>query len=172
MGAPSKQRAFSLVEVVIAVGVFAVAVATTLGLLPAMTRQMANDGDVLVAQRIAGNLHAELQRLAASGFDALANQAPVMAAPLANGLEFVAARGGLPLHSVNYLPPTEIMALGDQYFLIEVWQFNQAPLAFVGTASVLPLYARVSWPYRNPGSASPAPLADRAQIAFTVAINR
>lgn len=172
MLASKKARGFSLVEVVIAVGVFAVAVATTLSLLPSMTRQMANAGDALAAQRIAGNLRIELQRLAASGFDGLASQAPVMAAPLVNGLEFVATREGLPLHSLAIPPSSNPIATENQYFLVEAWRFNQAPLAFVGSSAVLPLYVRVSWPYQNPGSASPTPLADRAQLTFTVSINR
>lgn len=172
MVAPHKLHAFSLVEVVIAVGVFATAVAVTLSILPAMTRQMADAGDALVAQRIAGNLQVELQRLAASGFDALAAQPPVMAAPLVGGMEFVATRDGLPLHSATYLPPANPIAQSDQYFLIEVWQFNQAPLAYVATSAVLPLYVRVSWPYQNLGSAAPTALSDRRQLTFTISINR
>ena len=172
MPASKNARGFSLVEVVIAVGVFAVAVATTLSLLPSMTRQMANAGDALAAQRIAGSLRIELQRLAASGFDGLASQAPIMASPLINGLQFVATRDGLPLHSLSYLPPAVPIASGDQYFLIEVWRFNQAPLAFVGSSAVLPLYVRVSWPYLNPGSATPTLLGSRAQLTFTVSIIR
>lgn len=172
MTASDKQRAFSLVEVVIAVGVFATAVAVTLSILPAMTRQMATAGDMLTAERIAGNLQVELQRLAANGFDGLAARAPVMAAPLAAGLEFVATRDGLPVQSTQLLPPADLIAAADQYFQIEVWRFNAPPLAYVATGAVLPLYVRVSWPYQNPGAPAPTVLASRSQLTFTVSINR
>jgi hypothetical protein len=169
-----RHSAFSLVEVVIAVGIFAVAVATILALLPALTRPSSEATDSLVAQQQPDNLRIELQRLAGAGFDALATAAPVMAAPLENGLLLVASRDGARLHSSGYLPPSASLRIppDEQYFAVEVWRFSQPPLAYDAGAAVLPLYVRVSWPYRNPGSGTPTALADRKQVTFTVAINR
>ena len=125
-------------------------------------------------QSLPDSLRLELQRLASGNFNGLAAAAPVMAAPLANGLDFAATRDGSRLQSLTYLPPVASaqVAASAQYFYVEVWRFSQAPLSYDATAAVLPLYVRVSWPYRNPGSATPTALADRSQLTFTIALNR
>lgn len=174
MFAPGRRAGFSLIEVVIAAGIFAVAVTATLALLPALTRQATDSADALTAQRLPDSLRIELQRLAAENFDGLAVVVPVMAAPLASGLDFAATRDGSRLNSLTYLPPgaSAQIAAADQYFQVEVWRFSQSPLSYDATAAVLPLYVRVSWPYRNPGSATPTAPADRSQLTFTVALSR
>ncbi|MDB6166705.1 MAG: hypothetical protein JWQ83_1845 [Lacunisphaera sp.] len=161
-------------EVVIAVGVFAVAVTVMLALLPALTRQNTDTADALVAQRLPDALRVELRRVASSDFNALAAAIPVMTAPLINGLALVAARDGNRLHTMSYQPPAAGASIppGEQYFLVETWRFNQPPLAYDRAASVLVVYARVSWPYSNSGSVAPTALADRDQFTFLVSINR
>jgi prepilin-type N-terminal cleavage/methylation domain-containing protein len=169
-----RHAAFSLIEVVVAIGIFAVAVTAMLALLPALTRQAAEVDDALAAQRLPDGIRIELQRLARGNFDALATAIPVMTAPLDNGLLLVAARNGTRLHSVNHLPPPTNQQLSpeEQYFAVEVWRFDHAPLAYDPTGAVLPLYARVSGPYRVPGAATPTALSDRYQLTFTLVINR
>lgn len=170
-----RTRAFSLLEVVIALGVFATGITVILALLPSLTNQSAQTADELVAQRVPDALRVELQRLAtAGGFDALATNVPVMAAPLDGGLDFVASRDGARLHSQTYLPPGAADSLLDQekYFLVEVWRFPAAPLAYDASGAVLPLYVRVSWPYRVSSSGSPVALANRTSITFNIAVNR
>jgi len=169
------RRAFSLVEVVIAVGLFATAVAVVLALLPALVGQTAAAGESLVAQRLPDPLRLELQRLATSGgFDALAARAPLAATPLNEGLAFVASRDGARLHALDYIPPTEAETLpeAEQFFLIEVWKFPSGPLAYVPNSAVLPLTVRVSWPYRAPGSAVVVTAASRSQLTFNTALLR
>ena len=170
----SSQAAFSLLEVVIAAGIFAVAVTVMLALLPALTKQNIETSDTLVAQRLPDNLRLELRRLEEGNFNALVAAFPMMAAPLENGLPFVAARDGSRLHSANYLPPTidSLIAEGERYYAIEVWQFNQGPLRYNASAAVIAIHVRVSWPYFNPGSPTPTPLAARSQFTFNTAINR
>lgn len=170
----AKDPGFSLLEVVIAVGIFAVAGTVMLALLPALTRQTGDSADAFTAQRLPDSLRIELQRLASGNFSGLASAVPVMAAPLAGGLEVVATRDGARLHSLMYLPPAsgEGIPAGEQYFQVEVWRFNQAPFAYDSSAAVLPLYVRVSWPYRIPGSTTPTAPVDRSQLTFTIAINR
>jgi prepilin-type N-terminal cleavage/methylation domain-containing protein len=174
MPAPDKRAGFSLIEVVIAAGIFAVAVTVILALLPSLTRQTADSADTLSAQRLPDNLRVEVQRLATGNFNGLAGAVPVMTVPLISGLAFVASRDGARLHSTVYLPPAAnaVIPADDQYFAVEVWRFNEGTLAYDSTVPVLPLYVRVSWPYRNPGSGMPTALADRSQLTFTVAINR
>lgn len=168
-------RAFSLVEVVIAVGLFASAVAVVLALLPALVSQTAAASESLVAQRLPDPLHLELQRLATTGgFDALAARAPLAATPLSGGLAFVASRDGARLHALDYLPPTAAETLPEaaQFFLIEVWKFPSGPLVYDSTGAVLPLTIRVSWPYRAPGSAVVVAAASRSQLTFNTALLR
>lgn len=169
------RRAFSLIEVIIAVGVFAVAVVVILALLPPLSRQAADSADALVAQSLPDSVRVELSRLAASGgFDALANRLPEMSAPLFDGLSMMAARDARRLYSPDYLPPPVAGQLpqAERYFLVEVWRFNQPPLRFDPAAAVLAVYVRVSWPYQNPGATTPAPLSARSQLTFTVSLNR
>jgi hypothetical protein len=168
-------RGFSLIEVALSVGIFATVVTVALALLPALARRAGDATDALTAQRLPDGIRLELQRLAASGgFDALAARVPVMAAPLANGLELVAARDGSRVHSVDYLPPTssERLPAEEQYLAVEIWRFASSPLAYDSAAAALPLYVRVSWPYHLPGSAAPVAPNGRQQLAFVVALSR
>lgn len=170
-----RRAAFSLVETVIAVGIFACAIATMLALLPVLTRQSAEATDALVARHLTGPLRVELAGLAAhGGFDGLAMAIPVMGVPLENGLLFVADRDGARLQSAGYLPPAAAARIPpeEQFFAVEVWRFDQSPLAYEPNGAVLPLYVRISGPYRMPGNDHPTPLADRSQFAFAVALNR
>jgi len=154
-------RAFSLIEVIIAVGVFAVAVVVILALLPSLSRAAADSADTLVAQSFSDSIQVELTRLATSGgFDALANR--------------IAARDGRRLYSPNYLPPSVAGQLpeAERYFLMEIWRFSAPPLRFDPTAAVLPVYVRVSWPYWNPGATSATPSSVRSQHTFVVSLRR
>lgn len=169
------RRSFSLIEVVIAVGVFAVAVVVILSLLPSLSRQAAESADGLIAQSLAENVRSELSRLAVSGgFDALANRLPVMSAPLVDGFPLVAAHDARQIYSANYLPPSVAGQLpqAEHYFLVEVWRFNQPPLRFDPASAVLGVFVRVSWPYQNPGAVGATPLAARSQLTFVVSLNR
>ncbi|MDI1250772.1 MAG: prepilin-type N-terminal cleavage/methylation domain-containing protein [Lacunisphaera sp.] len=170
----TKRAGFSLIEVVLAAGIFAVAVTVILALLPALTRQSGESADSLVAQGLPDRLRVELQRLAVNDFNGLANTIPVMGAPLENGLLFVASRDGSRLHPASYLPPATsgLIPQGQRYFAVEAWRFSQGTLQFDGTAPVLVVYVRVSWPAYNPGSTDATPSADRSHFTFTVAINR
>lgn len=167
--------AFSLLEVVIALGIFASAIVIVLALLPSIGGQASSAADALVAQRMPDALRVEMRRLAtAGGFDALATRTPVAGAPLEEGLAFVASRDGARLHSLDYFPPNaaDALAASEQYFLVEIWRFASAPLAYDATAAVLPVTVRVSWPYRVPGSPDAVPRRDRAELTFNAAILR
>jgi hypothetical protein len=169
----TESRAFSLIEVIIAVGIFAGAVAVIIGLMAALSRQAADSLDSLAAQRLPEAIKVELDRLAASGFDSLAGQVPSMSVPLANGFELVAARDAAEVESLGYLPPsTGRLPIDAHYYLVECWRFPAEPLRYDAQKAFLALHVRVSWPYRLPGTAVPVPLADRSQLTFTVSLNR
>jgi len=166
---------FSLVEVIIAVGIFATAVAVILALLAPLSRQAAASADALTALRLPDAIRAELGRLGrVGGLDSLAGQTRPMAAPLPATLTLVASRDATHVQSLSYLPPpaSDQVAQGDQFFLVEAWTFNQAPLAYDPSGAVLALHVRVSWPYFTPGATAATAAADREQVTFTLSLNR
>lgn len=59
----SGRRAFSLVEVVVAVGVFAIAIVAVIGLVAALTRNVAEVTDTDDASRLVTNLQSKLQEV-------------------------------------------------------------------------------------------------------------
>lgn len=163
------RRAFSLVEVVIAVGVFSIGVVGALSLLPTLARQSHESADLEIAQRLPDAVAIELRNQAlAGGFDAIAAAIPTMAAPLENGWALV----GTPDGSMLGRADSGRIATDKQRFLVELWRFSQSPLRYESNGSVLALYVRVTWPYRIPSSGTPTALNDRNQFAFTVALNR
>lgn len=170
----SDRPGFSLLEVVIAVGIFSTAIVTLLALLPALVRQAAGTGDSLAAQQLPDAIHVQLQRLAAAGFDQLASTIPVMSAPLANGLQLVAARDGGRVQAQSPWPAaaSDSIPADEQYFAAEIWRFDRAPLRIDAPGAVLPLFVRVTWPYRLPGGAAPTPQAERSQFTFTLVLAR
>ena len=97
-----------------------------------------------------------------------------MTSPLPATLMLVASHDATRVHSLTYLPPSadDLIAHDQQFFLIEAWSFNSAPLAYDPGSAVLVLHVRVSWPYCTPGSATPTPLIDRESVTFNLALNR
>src|SRR6478735_1425880 len=147
MRAPASIRSFSLLEVIIAVAVFAVSVSAILALLLPLSRLGAQSADRLTAQRLPDALKVELRRLSSGGFDVLAAEVPTMDAPLTHGLAFVAVRDGSWLHSRDYLPPaSDRIADEDRYFLVECWRFPDGALRYEAGQASLALVVRVSWP--------------------------
>lgn len=55
---------------------------------------------------------------------------------------------------------------------MEIWRFPQAPLSYDPASAVLPLYARISWPYRLRGFATTTLIGDRQQLMQTLALDR
>jgi hypothetical protein len=173
MNACRRARAFSLIEVITAVALFATSVTVIIALLPSLARQSGESMDLLAAQRLPDALKVELTRLAAANFDSLAGEVPVMPAPLAGGLAFVADRDAARLQSRDYLAPAAgQLTESEQYFLVECWRFPEEPLRFDNQKGFLALAVRISWPYRLPGSSASTAESVRSQFMLTVALNR
>lgn len=172
MNARRQLRGFSLLEVIIAVGLFATSVAVVLGLIAALSRQGADATASLAAQRLPDALKVELTRLAGANLDNLAGQIPQMSAPLTGGLGFVAPRDASRIDSVAFPSTTDPLPAPEQYYYVECWRFPGEPLRFDSQKAFLALQVRVSWPYRLPGAAVATNLADRSQVTFTLALNR
>ena len=67
------RKAFSLVEVVVALGIFAIAIVSVIGLLSPTVKSVNDVVDDGIAQRLAGNVNLELQRY---GMTAIATALP------------------------------------------------------------------------------------------------
>ena len=166
---------FTLIEVVVAVALFAVAVTAMLGLLPSVTRVSDRSTDTVNALRLPDALRIELGRMAvAGGFDALGEETKPFAASLPDTCVLVASRDASRVAALDYQPPASAdqLDVGAQYFLIEAWRFSDPPLAFAPGDSVLALHIRVSWPYRSPGSPIAVSAAEREHLEFNLALNR
>jgi hypothetical protein len=171
---PTRQpRAFSLLEVIVALGLFAGSVTVIMLMLPSLSRHAAAASDRHLVQRLPSALKVELNRLAVPGMDALATQIPVMSGPLREGFALAADREGNRLQSLAYLPPgTDRLEADQEYFRLECWRYPDEPLRFDNQKGFLAVAVRVSWPYRLPGSETPTPEDSRNQILFTVSLTR
>lgn len=167
--------AFSLVEVIVAVAVFAVAVTAMLGLLPSVTRVSDRSTDSMNALHLPDALRIELRRMAdAGGLDALGAKTKPFTAPLPDTCVLVATRDASRVAALDYQPPAaaDQISTEAQYFLIEAWRFADPPLTFAPGDSVLALHIHVSWPYRVPGSLEVSSPAEREHADFNLALNR
>ena len=164
------RRAFSLVEVVVAIGIVAGSLVVVLAALPALLRQSADAADLLVAQRLPDLIHLELERnVASAGFDSVAAAIPVMGVPLRAGREFVVTADGLRIQTG--ISGTTIAA-EDGYFLIELWRFAENPLVFDAAAAVLPAYVRISWPFHAHGESAATSVGSRSEYCFVLSLRR
>jgi hypothetical protein len=165
-------RGFTLLEVIIAVGLVVTAVTVIIGLVAGLSRQGVESNEVLTAQRLPDPLKLELARLASAGLDELAERVPVMGAPMTDGLALAADRDGARVDSLEYLPAPDLIPADEQYYRVECWKFPSEPLRFDGQKAFLALYVRVSWPYRVPRATAPTAPADRSHVTFTLSLNR
>jgi len=169
MPATKDRRGFSLIEVVVAVGLVAGALVAVLGLLASLARQSDEAGDLLRAARLPEAVAVELQALVTQrGLGAVASSVAL------NGrdgqtLRLVAARDGTQVREWREGESPE----REQFFLIELRRFPSGPLAFAPEAPVLPLQAEVSWPLRVPGpegAGTVVPADQRRRLEFSLAV--
>ncbi|HET7535866.1 MAG TPA: prepilin-type N-terminal cleavage/methylation domain-containing protein [Candidatus Didemnitutus sp.] len=162
---------FSLVEVVIAVAIFAAGVTTILALLPAVARRSLEAEETLAALRLTDAVRLEMQRLANErGFDALATTIPVIDSNADSGLLLVAAHSSADARVLADESPPR-----DEFFLVELRRYPAGQLAYSPSAGHLALNARVSWPYRvlqADGLAAATAAVDRQHVDFSVVIQR
>lgn len=173
-----KQRAFSLVEVVVALGIFASAVVVIVGLLAANTTGSNRVVEAEVAARLADNIQTELQRYgyaAVSG--ALANTdsaSRIYLVATQDGsrvlpskekpdgtitMPYATAENNLATASTPGTPPG--IALRDRYFHISIGRVEPDPTdpnkltspqssAQANAVAAYPVVIEVTWPHRTP----------------------
>jgi len=152
-------RGFTLVEVMLAVGIFAFAVAALLALLPASGLQTAAAREAEVAARLPEAVRLQLQRLVPHGsYAAFA------------GVALVAERDGTQVRPAPAAPDGL-----EQYYLIEVTPFPaEGPLGHHPATPLLAVRVAVTWPHRPPsapGTVAPATRREeRERFAFNLAL--
>jgi type II secretory pathway pseudopilin PulG len=169
MDSDLRVRAFSLIEVVIALGVAAAGLLVVLGILPGLIRQQAEARQAQIALALPDAIAIELRRHARGDPALLSSNAAEFSAE-SSSLHLVAASDG---SDVRVLMGNED-SRREQYFLIEIHRFPPGSvLAAASNASFAALQARVSWPYRPAGpSGTEVPPESRQRITFNLALNR
>jgi len=176
---PTDSGAFTLIEVIAAIGILAVTLVAMLGLLAATTRPAGESTDIRVAARLGENIEDELERLKASlGLAGLAAMVPT--AGSTTPLQLVATRDGRRVLRADGAAPAAGHALNDpvqpgianrdRYYLAEVTQ--QLDLPYAPGAGFLAVSVRVTWPYRLPmGPPTPEATAVDTDPAREVPVN-
>lgn len=173
MPMPTRQsrRAFSLLEVVLAIALVGGSLAVVLGLLPALARRAADSHDTHTAAHLADTVRSELGGQAAAGLDGLVAALPILTAEAEAGLQFVAARDGSDLRR-----PSASEAPGrERYFLVVVRRFDAPPLAYDAAAGFLAVNVTVAWPYQVPGAGGLAlttAASARQSLTFNIGLSR
>ena len=166
-------RAFSLIEVIVALGLLAVTVVAVLALRGSIDRSVGDVSDYYRAAQLADAITVELKRLRdlplpvgqRDSLDALAVLIPVGASD--RPLRLVAPReGSRVLRESDADDPASGLALRDRYYLIEVRQ-QTAPLAYAPGAGYFAVAVTVKWPFQlvADSSAAGAAAADLTQAS-------
>jgi type II secretory pathway pseudopilin PulG len=167
------QKAFSLIEVVISIAIFALTIVALVAMLAPVSRDTDRIRDSETASRLASSIERELNRL---NFETVRSSTVPP-----NSLYLVATRDGSRVlrTGINLNDPTTQpgspraaennldtgtppgIADRDRYFLIEVRRFPAGdPALQVANPSQgnLPLIVTISWPFRLPQGPAPDPL--------------
>lgn len=177
MTAASRSRGFSLVEIVVALGIFASAIVIIVGLLAANAQATNRTVETETASRLTDTIRAELQRF---GYNNVANGLstgkPVYLVGTRDGSRVLPTgedadnppNTGTPVTTARFAenklqtdlapgtPPG--IAYRDRYFLIEVRAATMTTpaLGAPATETAFPVIVEVSWPYRVPTGPSEA----------------
>lgn len=167
MNNASRRSAFSLVEVVVAIGLIAGSLVAILGLLAATTNSAAEARDAQGLASLGGGIQCELGRLKNSlGFSGLAAAIPEGGSPAP--LRLAGTRDGRRVLCLDAADPAADrllrdpvlpgIAVRDRYFLVELTR-----IPGMGTAAdsgFVAVSARCLWPYELASGPATADAAD------------
>jgi type II secretory pathway pseudopilin PulG len=157
------RRAFSLVEVVIAIGVFAAAIVAIIGLLGPTLRTTREVLDSTVAARLAEGVEGELKRVGFTNVSSAVSAGVLVVYARSDGSRLVTHEDRKD--SVLGIPANE------RYYVLFV-DLLAAPSV---SSAALPLEIRVEWPYQTL-TADPDDLplsnAQRSSFSFNTALLR
>lgn len=191
-----RAQAFSLIEVVVATGIFAVAIVAVIGLTGPLSKRVDAVIDAEIASRVCAAIQAELSR---SAIDAVAGQTSIdedtgeeQTLSLVVSADGRYGRlwregGGSPADNALNHPSIPGIAERDRYFLVTIGRARGLTYQQDMSGS-LAIYAHVVWPYRVPaGPATPentiatgagadpsieVPSNERRRIMYFFALNR
>lgn len=163
-----KSRGFTLLETILALGVFAGSGLALIALMSAAARQLASAEEQVVAQNLGDAVKIALDQVATKrGLDAVAASAPVLGSAGEGAPLFTADRLGAVVREFGDPP------IGDQFFAIEIRRFASPPLQFDPAAGYAAFDVLVSWPYRaNASSNFVTPPIERRSLSFAVVLSR
>jgi type II secretory pathway pseudopilin PulG len=172
-----KAAAFTLVEVVVALGLLAGVVILAVSLQSSINRSIADAANQGRAAQMVDAILVELERIrdtpaangAGNALEALASIVP--GAQDASALRLVGASTGtqVVLESEADSGRTTL-ASAERFFLVEVRQ-EPPPLGYSAGAGFLALRLRISWPYRPSASGTNAAVDSRiSSLVFNAAL--
>jgi len=172
-----RTSAFTLIEVVVALGLLAASVMFTVSLQSSISRSIAGTADSARAAQLVDASLLELQRLRdvslgngpGDRLQALAAIIPGAQDPLS--LRLVGAKNGTVVFRETDLDvsPTRIDA-ADRFYLVEVKQ-QLVPLDYVTGAGFLAITLKISWPYLpSPGPPDKISTNLESSLVFNAAI--
>lgn len=182
---PPIVRGFSLVEVIIAIGVFSVAVVGVISLLSPITSQVRQLKDSKIANNLRAPIREELNSMKFTSFvnedftaiasdwlDNVVNptidrpaQYPTVLASL------VALQDGSRVNEIGWAETNALIPRDDQYFLIQVLEpqppanTDVADLRYAANDAHVAFNVEISWPFRLSGGAE-VPYANRKKFSF------
>lgn len=153
-------RAFSLLEVVIAIAIFTSGVVVVLALMGNMAGRSTEATESVTALNLPTLIETSLRDETNDNFEAIRTF-------VGNGDALVANHGGDQIKRWSAgANDTE-----DAYFLIELTPLDSPEFAEVQSVMV-PIAVNVSWPYKPLGASNPTSGEDRSSVSFNLAISR
>jgi type II secretory pathway pseudopilin PulG len=154
MNTPMKNKAFSLIEVVVAVGIFAIAIISVIGLLIPISNSVVDVRDADYAARLVTLAQSQIQQLkkdaATSNFDTISEF-------LGTNPEIYASKDGSKLGLAN--DPIWGGSRAEQFFKIELIRnesLSPLPQTNDATAGFLAFNMKVTWTVFNQSGQSVA----------------
>jgi type II secretory pathway pseudopilin PulG len=165
---------FSLVEVVVAVGICALAIVTVLGLLTPAGQSVREIGELDDARRVVGAIQAELQRVPISSLAALLD------AESTGDSRYFSSRDGRKMgrgHDLGVWAPagTDLSAAeidGQKFFLLELERNVGLSPGNDAQAGYLAFNLRLAWPAYLPDGTEITPARDRSVLIVPMAVAR
>ncbi len=162
-----KSKAMTLIEVVLAIAIFAGVIVSVLGLLGPSIRRVGDVLDASVASRIVDGVDFELGRISLDAVAGATDGASLAIVASADGTRVV--RLDAADNAITDNPPG-IPVVDQRFFLIEVSRLEKPVYAtgdgFIG------LSIRASWPHFRPGATEATPMAARSFFLYSTALRQ
>lgn len=171
----ARKRGFSLVEVVVAVGIFAVAIVAVVGLVSAITKNVTEIRDGDDASRVVSNLQSKLQEVS---FTDLRNYMGDITSKAENTRIYANRDGSrIGLGSATIWDPQNELSTSEEnaqkYFLVELRPNDTiSPAANDATAGYLAFTVKLIYPAYLGDGRLVADSAQQSSIVVPVAVTR